>query len=435
MQPHQQSTNSPSHMDFDCSLDSALFQPNLLNVLSPFESFQLQNAQCSFPVNANHHVTASGSVSMTDYEPVPTNQVTPKVAKLLQEQKEEQHRECQTMRSQCASTSDMPSLLHTTCKLFPHSRVVVESALQLDPEATSLEIPTLCSTRYQATNSRNLPVPDINSTSISNYYSFPINIALQHEAAIDVIELLVESDPNVLTKRDGPNQTGSLSTAISTALPIERKEVCKSSTRMPETCTEMRAKCAQGKCSVVPIQPCRMETPTRMDKIVALILRANRDCAKIVDRRNNTALHYLARCENQVSRATISLIYSLHPEALHMRNWLGQTPLQVAQRNLHMSDVLLEHWIHLSFGRQEYALEQSLNQIDVEIAESELSFAIGGGSDASYSLGKQGCTRAARPKRAADVLGFSPTPPRSCPSIASDRKRDNFSSPVQNDTK
>ena len=383
IQPHQQTVTSPSFFDLDCSLNSSQLQPNYLHDLPSFESLPPQNSQFSFPSNANPHVSVSScnrgiplpkplerknskrSSSVTDYEPVPASQVTPKVAKLLQEQNAQHYRASNTMRSSRASSASTTSLLHTTCKLFPHSRVVVESALQFDPESISLAIPTLCSSRYEASGSSQ--PPDANSTSISNYYSFPINIALQYEAAMDVIQLLVDSDPSVLTKRDGPNQTGSLSIALSTALsttaPIESdKDV------PPGSCKTILAKCAQGQCAVVASKPCcGPERSTRMDQLVALLLRANRESAMIVDRRNNTALHYVARCKNEVSPSTITLICSLYPEALHVRNWLGQTPLQVAQRNLHLSDNLLEHWIHLSYSRQEYSLEQSLKQIDVEI--------------------------------------------------------------------
>jgi hypothetical protein len=389
MPPQQQGIAAPSIFDLDSSLNSSQFQPNYVPGLPSFATVQQPNPQFSFPVNANCNDAAGSnytpgimlhkpmdlnankrSASIADYEPVPTSQVTPKVAKLLQEQNERQHCESQAMRSQRSSSIASSNLLHTTCKLFPHSRVVVESALQCDPEATSVAIPIFCSSSATA----NSQPPDANSTSISNYYAFPINIALQYEAAMDVIELLVESNSQVLIKRDGPNQTGSLSIALSTASSTSPPENNKEVT---ETCSKNLAKCAQGQCCVMPSPSCRAETPSRMDQLVALLLRANREGAKILDRRNNTPLHYVARCKNEVSCATVSLVYSLYPEALHVRNWLGQTPLQVAQRNLQMSDVLLEHWIHLSYGRQEHSLEQSLQQIDCEIDESERSSGIG----------------------------------------------------------
>jgi hypothetical protein len=417
MPPQQRSIAAPSMFDLDCSLNSAQFQPNHMPGLPSFTAIQQPNPQFSFPVNSNYSDAAGSdyatemilpnpmdfkankrSASSMDFEPVPASQVTPKVAKPLQEQNERQHRESQAMRSQRFSSLTSSNLLHTTCKLFPQSRVVVESALQCDPEATGVAIPILCSSSATA----NSQPPDINSTSISNYYSFPINIALQYDAAMDVIELLVKADPHVLTKRDGPNQAGSLSIALSTA-SLTTAPTDESNKEATEACSNNLAKCAQGQCCVVPSPSCRGETPSRMDQLVALLLRANRGGAKIVDRRNNTPLHYLARGKNEISCASISLVYSLYPEALHIRNWLGQTPLQVAQRNLQMSDVLLERWIHLSYSRQEYTLEQSLQQIDGEIDESERSLGI------ASERPVQGCDGSAHAhQRASTVRNFSP---------------------------
>jgi hypothetical protein len=94
------------------------------------------------------------------------------------------------------------------------------------------------------------------------------------------------------------------------------------------------------------------------------------ECVKMVDRRKNTVLHYLAKRQGDVSRETISMIYQRYPEALHMRNCLGQTPVQVAQRNPTMTDKLLDHWYECSYREQELSLEKSLIQIDHELDES-----------------------------------------------------------------
>jgi hypothetical protein len=301
------------------------------------------------------------------------------------------HRSSSSSSSSSSSTNST-SLLHTTCKLFPQSRVVVESALQFDPAAIAVAIPTVCSSWYDAATTtatatlhhslshppQKQPMHHYNNNRnapISNDYSFPINIALQHDATVEVIHLLAQANPGVLCQYDGPNRTGSLSIAlsatnqtVSTNKPqasTEHESVRRKSMTIqqpPAIAVDATTTTTSG----TPPPP-TTDDQSRMDQMVRVLMTANPDCVHVLDRRNNTALHYLARCMEQVSCETMTLVHTAYPQASQQRNWLGQTPLQVAQRNSTISDRILDHWVHLTCQEQEDTLEQSLRLIDVEI--------------------------------------------------------------------
>lgn len=281
-----------------------------------------------------------------------------------------------TMPSRKIKTTDMAaSLLHNTCKLFPTSLSVIESAVQFDPEAIHTAIPTFCSTKHLPGTSvshdfNKHPPPQYSPTSstaaIRNVYSFPLNIALQYNASMDVIAFLVQLYPNVLTKVDGPNQTGSLSIALSS---INLEEVEKDATDANSTAVT-KSTDGNGNLGTLLGEMIGKTEGTRIDQLVRMFVLANPDCVKVVDRRKNTALHYLAKRQGDISCASISLVYQLYPDALNRRNCLGQTPVQVAQRNPTITDQLLDHWYELSYRQQELTLEKSLIQIDHELDES-----------------------------------------------------------------
>ena len=259
------------------------------------------------------------------------------------------------------------SLLHNTCKLFPTTLSVIESAVHLDPEAIHTAIPTLCSAKHTRNTSmshhQHSPM-----SSTANVYSFPLNIALQHNASNDVISFLMQKYPAVLTKLDGPNQTGSLSIALSF---YNSDEAGKSTSCLtPTTQTTTKATCGNKNWGTLAKETIVKTEDSRMDQLIRMFVLAKPDCVKILDRRKNTALHYLAKRRAHVSCESISLVYQLYPEALHMRNCIGQTPVQVAQQNPTITDQLLDHWHECSYWEQEIKLEQSLIQMDHELDEN-----------------------------------------------------------------
>ena len=271
-----------------------------------------------------------------------------------------------TMPLRTTKTTDIAaSLLHNTCKLFPTSLSVIESAVQFDPEAIHTAIPTMCSTKHTPgtavshdfnKNTSHSRSPPSSTAAIRNFYSFPLNIALQYNASIDVIAFLLQLYPDVLTKIDGPNQTGSLSIALS-AINADEIEECTTATT--------QATRENGNMGSLADDTMGKTGGTRIDQLIRMFVMANPHCVKVVDRRQNTALHYLAKRQGcDISCESISMVYQLYPEALNMRNGLGHTPVQVAQRNPTVTDTLLDHWYEYSYREQEMTLEKSLIQID-----------------------------------------------------------------------
>ena len=261
-------------------------------------------------------------------------------------------------RSNSKMTTDIAaSLLHNACKLFPRSLAVVESAVQFDPDAIWTPIPTLCtSTLPRSHDVGGSKIPSMTATTETRiYYSYPLNIALQYNASLDVVAFLLQQYPDVLTKTDGPNQTGSLSIALSSC-DRHNNSGEDASVTLKDGDSVGNNGSTRG---------------TRIEQLIRMFVSTNPECVKVIDRRSNTALHYLAKRPNgDVSCDAISLVYQYYPAALNVRNCLGLTPVQVAQRNPTVTDELLDHWYTYSYREPEMQLEQSLVQIDHELDES-----------------------------------------------------------------
>jgi hypothetical protein len=62
---------------------------------------------------------------------------------------------------------------------------------------------------------------------------------------------------------------------------------------------------------------------------------------------------HIALRNRTVSLVVINKIYKAYPGAVFLRNFHGDTPLDVAVRNVFCSDKIVDHLQRLSFGDQE----------------------------------------------------------------------------------
>lgn len=77
---------------------------------------------------------------------------------------------------------DSDSLLHNSCKLYPQTFCIVESALQLDPEAIRRRFPLVCEEFRDCASAT-----ETTERVGRQKYCYPINIALKHRADIEII--------------------------------------------------------------------------------------------------------------------------------------------------------------------------------------------------------------------------------------------------------
>jgi hypothetical protein len=219
------------------------------------------------------------------------------------------HEDASSAKMQIAAM-DTDSLLHNSCKLYPQDYEIVESALQLDPNAIRRSIPISCAKGNAPTLPSHVRIPP-------KKYSFPINIAIQYGADIRIIALLASTGPEVLCQPDGPNRTNSLSIALQ----------CDASR---ETCD-------------------------------ALIM-ANPGCASVADRHSNAALHWAVRSPVVPCMTRIHRIHNAYPDAVLQKNFHGETPLDIAIRNPACPEAVLSYLQQASFGHLE---EEALRNLDL----------------------------------------------------------------------
>jgi hypothetical protein len=174
-------------------------------------------------------------------------------------------------------------LLHQACKLYAQTETVIQSALLGDPSGIRRQFP-------------------------GEGYSYPINIALEHKATVEVLQLLCDADPSILVERD------------------------------------------KGRCSLA----IALQEKYDMD-VVSLILHANPDVVRVSDRRHNYPLHTAAVYGS--SLPIIKLLCCTYPNAIRKKNFHGQTPLDIASRSSICSDEVIDYLQHVAFGAlEDYAL-------------------------------------------------------------------------------
>ncbi len=178
--------------------------------------------------------------------------------------------EISTHQSRIDDTGGMnDSLLHEACRLFPNSDTVVETALRVDPDSVRRSI---------------VHTSDQDDNCI---YGYPINLALTHGASDKILQLLVQSGPDVLTFKDGTDCGASLGIALSS-------------------------------------KTCNLGT-------VELLLSANSQCAQVADRRGNYPLHIAVNYGRSLD--IVMRLYSVYPLAQGMRNFHSLTPLDIATQS------------------------------------------------------------------------------------------------------
>ena len=222
-------------------------------------------------------------------------------------------------RNSAVMSSD--SLLHNSCKLYPKTLVVLESALAFDPEAIRRSVPLIVGSpsesnkegedtkeqeqgmtpHFPAAATAGLRDAVPSSFKSSAWYSYPFNIAMKHEAGLDVLQFLAKEGPDVLAKPDGDEEAASLGIALG------------------------------------------MEKPS-LD-IIRLILSNNPATKKVSDRQSNFPLHIAVRAplgSDAQRLELVRLIYFAHPSAIKEKNFRGETPLDIAVRSPFSCDDVID---------------------------------------------------------------------------------------------
>jgi hypothetical protein len=201
------------------------------------------------------------------------------------------------------ASMDPLSLLHNSCKLYPDTIEVIESALQLDEGAIRRPISIVCS-GPPSKEERNR----VSYRRTLERFSYPVNIALKYQAPRNVIEYLIQQGPDVASYPDGLDQAGTLAIALG----LDRHDV------------------------------------------IDTILHANPDSASILDRHSNYPLHVAAKSS---PLAVVQAVHAAHPVALEQRNFSRETPLDIAVRSSNCPEEVLDYLQHSCFGEMEDHLD------------------------------------------------------------------------------
>jgi hypothetical protein len=195
------------------------------------------------------------------------------------------------------SQIETTSLLHQSCRLYPTTAAVVESALRIDPDAVR---------RAVAVTSQQMNQGAAKTKKPQEIYAYPINIAIKHDATMEVVQMLVQAGPDVLVQADGTDGAGSLGIAL--------------------------------------LHKCSLE-------FVNVLVTANPSCARVADRRANYPLHIAVA--GGLSLAIVKRLHMAFPKALEMRNFHSQTPLDMAQRSTRCPEPVMNYLQSAAFPYQE----------------------------------------------------------------------------------
>jgi hypothetical protein len=178
-----------------------------------------------------------------------------------------------------------PSLLHRACSNRNLSFESIQGILREDPGAASRQ-----HTLFTEEKVYNYLSHYIEIKRVRESYTYPLNMALEKDANIAVVKSLIDADKDVLGRKDGLEQEGSLH---------------------------------------IFLKHQRNNT-----NALDAILSANPSSLLVEDRHFNTPLHIA--CRSGASMNVIRHLWHLYPEALSKRNFHGLTPLDVARNNGHM---------------------------------------------------------------------------------------------------
>ena len=262
------------------------------------------------------------------------------------------------------STEMNKALLHHACRLYANELSIIECALELNAESIRQESKTECprpknllfsttnaeSTMHdsrslasvesgavdKSTNSNNGDTDDIkrpasqsDDGSKCEFYKYPINVALKHNASLEVVQLLAMKAPDVLALPDGPDECGSLS---------------------------------------IFLQHCQYSSSGTVESnahIVHCLLRASRETAAVLDRHHNTPLHRAVRAARCLPHATLQRIHAAFPAAAQRRNFHGQLPIDLAVRAGGAVPVAIADWLQtVGYPQAEQAMTLADQELD-----------------------------------------------------------------------
>ena len=205
-----------------------------------------------------------------------------------------------------ASTASA-SLLHQSCHLFPQCLHVIESSLDMEPQAACQRAPRVRpgSNAWFVTGGAVAADNSKNDQPQKVPYSLPINILLHQGAPIEVIQLMATRAPKALIKKDGREDCSSLIIALRLHKKNPANKNASTSTTSAHSSTTK--------------------------SIPEVLLTANPQAAQIFDRKRNFPLHVAAYVGANFN--TISALYYAYPEALLEMNFHGETPLDIVVRN------------------------------------------------------------------------------------------------------
>ena len=163
-----------------------------------------------------------------------------------------------------------------------------------------LQDPTSISRKLVISTTRpvyNPGIGEVEQRMLAEPYKYPLNLAIEHSASFDVVEMLMTSDPSVLLENDG----------------------------------------VQGECSLLIL----LKRSPRSCVMLDLLLLQDPRCVMVIDRHQNTALH--VACFYGASEEVLRHLCILQRHALWMRNFHGDTPLMVAQNRISVcSDAIVQ---------------------------------------------------------------------------------------------
>jgi len=171
--------------------------------------------------------------------------------------------------------------LHEVCRKFPKNKEQVTTALEVDPEAVMRRSDALAST---------------------SSYSFPLNIALKNKASAEVLQLLIDAAPSVVTINDGHDN----STSLNIALRYRPQDIA----------------------------------------VVKMLAIANSLAIAVTDSRLNYPIHVACACGAPLE--VVNLLYLLYPQASYKRNIHGETALDIATRSKKCPATVLEFLSNVS---------------------------------------------------------------------------------------
>jgi hypothetical protein len=169
------------------------------------------------------------------------------------------------------------TLLHRACQQYPRQKSVIKAALQKDRSAVLRRAFIPGRSAKNKANAGLAPEP----------YQLPINIALSHNASIEVLDILVKSDPSQLSQRDGIHGINSL------CLALEKR-------------------------------------PNDVAVLGMFLVTHPGLVRQHCDDHQNTPLHVAC----QRGSAIVRQLFRLHPASLFERNESGMTPMDILQQQV-----------------------------------------------------------------------------------------------------